>query len=341
MIKIIDNPSFLNQWEKKANHPLQSWFWGEARKKMGLEVLRIAEIKDEKIQNVFQLTFHPFPFSNKKIGYLPRSTFPSEEILNFLYDYGKKNHIIFIKIEPYVKKSQIINSQFQAKNKKYHKIEKSPHPLFPSWTQILDIEKSEEELLKNMYPKTRYNIRLAQKKGVFVKEESNNKGFEIFAKLYFKTCQRQKYFGHNYHYHKIVWKNLKEKIAHILIAYYKNEPLAAYQIWIYKDQAYYPYGGSSEKYRNLMGTNLLMWEAIKLAKKLGAKKFDMWGSLPPNYSPKHPWAGFTRFKKGYGGEFIEMIGSFDLIIKPSWYHIYSFIFPFRQFILNFKRRLFF
>jgi len=338
MIKIIDSKNLINFWEEKAYHPLQSWFWGEARKKMGVEVLRIAEIKNKKIQNVFQITFHPLPFSTKKVGYLPRSVFPSKKVLDFLYDYGKKNNLIFIKIEPYVYQAETRNTKFEIKK---YKIQKSPHPLFPSWTQILDISKDENELLKNMHSKTRYNIRLAQKKGVVVKEESSDKGFKIFANLYFQTCKRQKYFGHNYHYHQIVWETLKEKIAHILIAYYKEEPLAAYQIWIYKNQAYYPYGGSSEKYRNFMGANLLMWEAIKLAKKLGAKKFDMWGSLPPNYSQKHPWAGFTRFKEGYGGKFIEMLGSFDLIINPLWYKIYSFIFPFRQLILKLKQRLFF
>jgi lipid II:glycine glycyltransferase (peptidoglycan interpeptide bridge formation enzyme) len=331
MLKVIEDNSFKNLWEEKANHPLQSWFWGEARKKMGTEILRVAEIKDKKIKNVFQLTLHPLPFFHKKIGYLPRSFFPSDEVLDFLYHFGKKNNLIFIKIEPYEEKSKI-------KNKK---LVLSSHPLFPSWTQIVDLTKSEDELLKSFHPKTRYNIRLAQKKGVIVKEESNEKGFKIFAKLYFDTCRRQKYFGHNYQYHQIVWETLKEKIAHILIAYYQNEPLAAYQIWVYKEVGYYPYGGSSEKFRNFMGANLLMWEAIKFSKKMGAKKFDMWGSLPPNYSPNHPWAGFTRFKKGYNGKFLQMVGSFDLIIDPFFYKLYSLVFPVRELILKIKRQLVF
>jgi Uncharacterized protein involved in methicillin resistance len=204
MLKVIEDNSFKNLWEEKANHPLQSWFWGEARKKMGTEVLKVAEIEDKKIKNVFQITIHPLPFFHKKIGYLPRSVFPSDEVLDFLYHFGKKNNLIFIKIEPYEEKSKI-------KNKK---LAPSSHPLFPSWTQIVDLTKSEDELLKSFHPKTRYNIRLAQKKGVIVKEESNEKGFKIFAKLYFDTCRRQKYFGHNYQYHQIVWETLKEKIAH-------------------------------------------------------------------------------------------------------------------------------
>jgi len=338
MIKVIEENFNQKIFDEKAHHPLQSWAWGEARKKMGLKILRLGEFKKNQLINVYTITFHKIPLISYSIGYLPRSVIPSKEILDFLFQYGKKNKIIFIKTEPYVEKSQILNSKLQTQNKKY-KIQKSPHPLFPDWTQILDIEESEEELLKNMHPKTRYNIKLAQKKGVMVKEESNKTGFEIFSKLYFETCKRQGYFGHNLKYHQIVWESLKNKIAHILIAYYQNEPLAAYQVWVYKNIAYYTYGGSSSKHRNLMGANLLMWEAIKLAKNLGAKKFDMWGSLPPNYLPDHPWAGFTRFKQGYGGKFIQMIGSFDLIINKPLYLFYNLAFILRKIFLMIRKNI--
>jgi len=308
-------------------HPLQSTQWEKARQQMGIETKRIDGLL---------ITIHKIPYTTLKIGYLPRSTFfPSEETLKKFFEFGKKNHLIFIKIEPYVYKSEIRSTKFETNNKRY-KIQKSSHPLFPNWTQILDINKSEDDLLKSFHPKTRYNIRLAQKKGVFVKEMSDNQGFKIFSKLYFDTCNRQHYHGHNLNYHQIVWNNLKNQIAHILIAFYDNQPLAAYQIWIYDQIAYYVYGGSSEKNRHLMGANLLMWEAIKFAKKNRAKKFDMWGSLPPNYSTNHPWAGFTRFKQGYGGRFTEFIGSFDLIINPLMYLFYNIIFQLRKIYLRIR-----
>lgn len=338
MIKVIEenfNPAIFNN---KALHPLQSWEWGEARKKMGLNILRLGEYQKNQLKNVFTLTLHKIPFTSFKIGYLPRCVFPSKEVLEFLFNFGRKNNLIFIKIEPYEKVSSIkyqVSSISENKNLRL-KIINSQHPIFPKWTQILDLTKSEEEILKNMHHKTRYNIRLAQKKGVIVKEMSNNEGFKIFSKLYFETCKRQHYFGHNLKYHQIVWLTLKQKIAHILISFFKNEPLAAYQIWIYKDIAYYVYGGSSEKYRNLMGANLLMWEAIKMAKTKGAKKFDMWGSLPPNYSSNHPWAGFTRFKQGYGGKFVEFIGSFDLVINLFLYSIYNLAYSLRKIYLKLK-----
>ena len=242
MIKIITNDYVISDYNKQAQHPLQTWEWGEARKKMGIEVLRIFDNK-----NVFQLTFHKIPKTNYKVGYLPRSVFPAKDVLDFLYDYGKKNKVIFIKIEPYEEKLKV----------KSQKLVESKHPLFPNWTQVLDLTKEENELLKNMHSKTRYNIHLAEKKGVVVKEMSDEKGFEIFSKLYFETCKRQKYFGHIPKYHKIVWNSLKKNIAHILIAFYNDVPLAAYELFYFKNILYYPYGGTSQEFRNLMASNLL------------------------------------------------------------------------------------
>ncbi|OGK34672.1 hypothetical protein A3A46_00280 [Candidatus Roizmanbacteria bacterium RIFCSPLOWO2_01_FULL_37_13] len=350
-IKIIDESFGKNYYNNVAIHPLQSWEWGQARKKMGIELLRVAEYTNKQIANVFQLTLHPIPYTLFKIGYLPRSKFPSKAFLEYLYDYGKKNNVIFIKIEPYVQKGdnvilnsfqdldlkkQMLNQAQHDKNRNL-KIVQSPHPLFPAWTQLIDLTKSEDDILKNMHQKTRYNIRLAQKKGVTVKEMSDSQGFNIFAKLYFETCKRQKYFGHNYQYHKIVWENLKNNISHIIIAFYQDMPLAAYQLFYFKDTIYYVYGGTSDKLRNLMASNLLMWEAILLGKKLGAKKLDMWGSLPPNYDPHNLWAGFTRFKEGYGGRFMELVGSFDLVIKPVDYKIYNLLKKIRDGFLYLKR----
>lgn len=308
-----------------ALHPMQTWEWGEARKQTGVEVLRLSDGK-----NIFQLTIHPLIpnrlVPNYKIGYLPRSVFPSKEILEYLYDYGKKNKIIFFKIEPDLEKSALFPIPYS--------LVPSPHPLFPEWTQILDLSKTEDELLKSFHSKTRYNIRLAEKKGVVIKEMSNDEGFKIFSKLYFETCKRQKYFGHTPKYHKIIWDNLKKNIAHILIAFYNDVPLAAYELFYFKNTLYYPYGGTSLEYRNLMPSNLLMWEAIKLGKKLGATKFDMWGSLPPNYDMNNPWAGFTRFKEGYNTKFTEFVGSYDLVVNPLLYKIYNFVYLLREFFIT-------
>ncbi len=330
MIKIVDKDFDKKVWNALAIHPLQSWQWGQAREQMGIDVLRIGDFKNEKLTNTFQITFHKLPYLNYSIGYLPRSVLPSKDMLNFMYKYAKQNRIIFIKSEPYEKKKsklEILHS----------KLTTSPHPLFPNWTQIVDLTQTEQQLLAKMHPKTRYNIRLAQKKEVTVREVNNEEGFAIFANLYFKTTKRQHYFGHDYNYHKILWDNLKANLAHLLIAFYKDTPLAAYELFYFQQTLYYPYGGTLDQHRNLMASNLLMWEAIRLGKRLGASKFDLWGSLSPKYSSTpHSWAGFTRFKEGYGGDFIELMGSFDLIAQPSLYKLYNSVHQLREIYLQFK-----
>lgn len=325
-IRALDTSFDKKRFNAAAIHPLQSWEWGEARKKMGIEVLRLGEFSKDQLENVYQLTFHVIPLPGSyKIGYLPRSRWPSKSALDFIAEYAKKNNVVFVKIEPY---------EFGVKPKS---LPRSPHPLFPEWSQILNLNTFEGDLLKSMRPKTRYNIRLAQKKGVIVKEMSDEKGFEIFSRLYFDTCRRQKYFGHTPHYHKTVWEGLKKDIAHIFVASYKDTPLAAYELFRFHDVLYYPYGGTSPEYRNFMAANLLMWESIRFGKKLGAKYFDMWGSLPPQYNEKHPWSGFTRFKQGYGGKFVQFVGSYDLIINPFGYRMYNIIYNLRDIYLQLRK----
>jgi len=331
LYKIPDDFS-PSEYNKFALHPLQTWEWGEARKKTGVEVLRLSDGK-----SVFTLTLHSLVPSHYslvpayKIGYLPRSVFPTKEVFDFLYDYGKKNKIIFFKIE-----SDVLKSSNNGTMKQLNNLLKSKHPLFPTWTQTLDLTKSEDDLLKSFHSKTRYNIRLAGKKNVIVKEMSTEEGFKIFSKLYFDTCKRQKYFGHTPKYHQIVWESMKKNIAHILIAFYNDVPLASYELFYFKNTLYYPYGGTSIEYRNLMASNLLMWEAIKLGKKLGAEKFDMWGSLEPNYDQSNDWAGFTRFKEGYATKFTEFVGSYDLVINPNLYKIYNAVYPLRKIYLKLR-----
>jgi len=329
IVKLITDTNY-STYNNKAKHPLQSWEWGQARKSMGIDVVRVGEYEGEDLETVFQITFHKIPFTPFTVGYLPRSIMPSKQVVETLILEGKKRNSIFIKIEPYVRKKDYEDSNNELSN---FNIKKSNHPLFPNWTQIVDITKSIDELLANMHPKTRYNIGLAQKKGVIVKEMTNDEGFEIFSKLYFETCRRQRYRGHTYEYHKIIFEAMKKNCAHIFIAYLDGTPLCAYELFIFNDVLYYPYGGSSLQNKNVMAPNLLMWEAILFAKSQNAKQFDMWGSMPPDYERNSPWGGFTRFKQGYGGEFVEYMGSFDLVLNPIAYQIYSIAYKARRKLL--------
>ena len=322
-VQIIGDNYDTEKYNAVANHPLQSWEWGEARKDMGIDVLRIGEYDTDVLHNVFQITFHTIPYTPFKIGYVPRSAIPSSEVIQLIHDEGKKRNAIFVKFEP-----------DELKGAKIDKIlKKSSHPLFPDWTQVLDLSASEDELLQKMKPKTRYNIKLAEKKGVLVTEATNTHGFHIFSDLYFKTTERQRYKGHTRKYHQIIFDRLHKDISHILIASFQEEPLAAYHLFLFKDILYYPYGGSSHAHRNFMAPHLLMWEVIKFGKSHGAKKFDMWGSLPAGYSETDPWSGFTRFKEGFGSRFVQFVGSYDLVIDSIMYPIYNLAYRVRKALL--------
>jgi lipid II:glycine glycyltransferase (peptidoglycan interpeptide bridge formation enzyme) len=190
-----------------------------------------------------------------------------------------------------------------------------------------------------MHPKTRYNIGVAKKKGVEVYESIKNADFETYLKLYFETTKRQKYFGHTPSYHRKVWAILKDAgMARIMIAKYQNEPIVAWMLFSFRDTLYYPYGGSSNKYRDVMASNLIAWEAIKLGKKLGFKIFDMWGALGPDANDSDPWFGFHRFKAGYGPIHVEYVGTYDLILKPVLYQTLNFVDSARWALLRASRR---
>ncbi|MBI1863088.1 peptidoglycan bridge formation glycyltransferase FemA/FemB family protein [Candidatus Microgenomates bacterium] len=328
MIRIIEQDYDQATWNAQATHPMQSWEWGLARAKMGIEVIRVGEFEGKHLKNVFQMTLHRVPKTPYRIGYLPRSVFPSQEVVDFLYRYGKAHKLISVKIEP--NETSAAGQDVMKRVNHDKRLTVSPTPLFPKWTQTIDLTESEDELLKQMKSKTRYNVRLAQKKGVVVTEQTNHEGFETFIKLYFETTKRQRYAGHNRQYHETIFNTLKDTIAHILIVEYENKPLAAYELFLFNNVLYYPYGSSSIEQKEVMAPNLIMWEAIRFGKAHGATSFDLWGSLPSDYDKDHIWAGFTRFKEGYGAQFTEMIGSFDLVVMPFAYRAFTVVQKIRE-----------
>lgn len=318
---------------KLTTHPLQSKAWGEFREKTGVKVV---------IEKVWQLTIHKIPYTPWSIGYFPKGPRPDKEMINKLTKIGRENKCIFITLEPNVERG----TEHWALGTSLG-LRPSLRPLFTKYNFVIDLTKTENELLAAMHPKTRYNIRIAQKHGVEVVENNSDKGFKIYLKLYFETTKRQKYFGHTEKYHKLLWKTLQSGkgkaergndtlTARLLIAYYKSIPLVAWFLLEYKDTLYYPYGGSSEQHKNVMASNLVAWEAIKLGKKLGCKKFDLWGALGPNPSPRDPWYGFHRFKEGYGGRLVEYIGSYDLVLNYPLYYLFHLIDKLRWFMLRLK-----
>ena len=305
-------------YNKAVSHVIQSWEWGEFRRKMGLDLVRLGHFESNNLSCAYQLTFHPVPFFKYSIGYLPKGPMPDEKMVEALKTLGQKKNAAFIKIEPNVisDKSKVISDKFRNLG-----LVQSKKSLFTKYNFLIDLTKTEEQLLAAMHPKTRYNIGIAQKKGVEVYESTKEEDFEIYLKLYFETTKRHKYFGHTSSYHKLVWQTLAPvKMARLLIAKYQGEPLVAWMLLNFASTLYYPYGGSSKEYKDVMASNLIAWEAIRLGKKMGLKVFDMWGALAPDAKESNPWYGFHRFKAGYGPAHVEYVGTYDLILKPALYN---------------------
>src|SRR3989344_5165454 len=170
-----------NESEKKAfdslvTHPLQAWEWGEFREKTGVKVIRRIVISGKKPVAAFQLTIHKIPKTNYTIGYIPKCTMPDKTVLEELKSIGKEERCVFIKLEPNIDVSSI---KYQVLSI-FDQLKLSLHPLFTKYTFQLDLTKTEEELLRNMHSKTRYNTRVAQKHGVEVVEDNSGKTFETY-----------------------------------------------------------------------------------------------------------------------------------------------------------------
>lgn len=187
---------------------------------------------------------------------------------------------------------------------------KAKREIQPSKTLILDLDKSEEDLLSQMKKKTRYSIKLAQRKGVKVHK---SRDFEAFWRLLQETAKRQKITTHAKEYYQ---KMLEMPMAELFLAKYQNIPLAAGITIFYQNRATSLHGASSDKIRYLRAPYLLQWERIREAKKRGMRQYDFWGI-------SEKWPGVSQFKRGFGGRIVTYIGTWDLVFQPFWYKLYN------------------
>ena len=240
---------------------------------------------------------------------------------------AKAENAILVKIEPQVGKPYT-----DQENKGFADISdfflnhgcKIGSPFFPKWTFYLDLTKSEDQILEQMHPKTRYNIRLAEKHGVTVSEEKTQESFEDFLRLHFETTKRQGFYAHTPKYYQLMWDTLAPAgMAKLLVARYQKKALAAWLLFTFNNTLYYPYGGSSREFKEVMPNYLMMWETIKFGQKEKCTNFDLWGAPGPNPKESDPWYGFYRFKLGFNPQLVEFIGTYDLITNPTLYPLYN------------------
>ena len=201
---------------------------------------------------------------------------------------------------------------------------------------LIDLHPTEDEMLARMKQKTRYNVRLAEKKGVTVRV-GNLEDLGMLYRMYAETSVRDGFVIRDESYYQTVWKlfmaNAQSPIPDSqlpitipLIAEVDHDPVAAIFLFLFAGRAYYVYGMSRDTHREKMPTYLLQWEAMKRAKSAGCTVYDLWGA-PEVFDESDSMWGVYRFKEGLGGEVVRTLGAWDYAPNALWYKLYAEVMP--------------
>lgn len=225
------------------------------------------------------------------IGNIAKLQRPTYVNFKAIWELVKRERVAVLYLEPSTEPDKSTEISFQSARGSF----------LPAKTIIIDLTKSENELLENMRPKTRYNIKLAQKKGV---EISVSQDIQEFINLWHSSAQKRGMWLSQKQEIEGLFKIFKNK-AKLLLAYKDQELLGGILLTCSINSAFYMYAGSSKTGKQLFVPTLLAWEAIKIAKQMELKYFDFEGIYDKRYSQTNRWKGFSRFKEGFGGQIIE------------------------------------
>jgi lipid II:glycine glycyltransferase (peptidoglycan interpeptide bridge formation enzyme) len=189
----------------------------------------------------------------------------------------------------------------------------------PKRTLVVDLLQDESDILGQMKPKTRYNIKLALKKKLNIRWSRNPKDLKEFWRLFLVTAKRGGFNPHNYRHYSAILKAKSVDLANraeLISASYREKTISVNLLLYFNGAVYYLHGASDNEGRNLMSTYLLHWEAMKRAKKEGCLFYDFWGVDPIK------WPGVTRFKEGFGGKHVDYPPIYEIPLKKVYYEIY-------------------
>jgi lipid II:glycine glycyltransferase (peptidoglycan interpeptide bridge formation enzyme) len=318
-VSISDWNTFLSKYPDA--HLLQTGEWGELKSAFGWDPVRI--IPDDG--PAVQILFRRLPFG-LTLAYMPKPvvsdhlTAVSEEFWAEVDTVCKKRRAVFLKVELDNWGPDIIlhPSSFIL----------SKHNIQPPRTIIIDLCDSEDDILARMKQKTRYNIRLAAKKGVTVRPWND---LSAFHQMMLITGGRDDFGVHSLEYYQRAYELFHPtRMAELLVAEYESKPLAALMVFVRGKRAWYIYGASNNEERNRMPTYLLQWEAMRWARSMGAEEYDLWGvpdeekeTLEAQFTKRSDglW-GVYRFKRGFGGELKRAAQAMDRVYNPLLYRLY-------------------
>lgn len=258
------------------------------------------------------------------------------QTLDFLQALCRKQKAIFLKIDPDVLLGTgIPNTDEEQTNENGLDLQKelkrrgwkfSQDQIQYRNTVLIDLHQSEDELLAAMKQKTRYNIRLAARKGVTVRQGKIDE-LPALYNMYVQTAVRDDFVIRHEEYYLNTWRAfLEADMAKILVAEVEENPVAALILFQFNGTSRYMYGMSTEQSRELMPNHLLQWEAMRLSKQLGCHTYDMWGA-PDVFDESDPMWGVYRFKQGFNGITARHLGAWDYSPHPSLYKAYTQTLP--------------
>ncbi len=350
-------------------HLLQSWEWSQVKARFGWQAIPVAweaagsssSTRQQAAAMILKRTLPAGGFAKKMcVLYIPKG--PNLDwgdaslrgrVLDELQELARKQGAIFIKMDPDVElgtgvpgspeavenqTGQIIRAEFLRRGWRF-----SPDQIQFRNTVLVDLVPGEAELLAGMKQKTRYNVNLAQKKGVTVRR-GTSQDLPMLYRMYAETSVRDGFLIREEEYYQTVWKVFSPAsinpdpgtpFSEPLIAEVEGEPVAAISLFYFARQAVYLFGMSRNQHREKMPNYLLQWEAIKRAKELGCLTYNLWGA-PDEFTEQDPLRGVFRFKEGLGGYVFRSIGAWDYTPNPLLYRLYTHILPRIMDIMRFR-----
>jgi lipid II:glycine glycyltransferase (peptidoglycan interpeptide bridge formation enzyme) len=309
-------------------HVLQTWEWGEVKSKVGWTAERLVFAENGRPRAAAQILRRTLPRTPFGVMYVPKGPALDYQytdllgiVLGHLEEHARRSRAIFVKADPDIPSDapaahcltergwRVSAEQIQYRN-----------------TVVLDLARSEGEIFEAMKPKWRYNIRLAEKRGVRV-EAGNEADLPVFYRLYAETGARDGFLVRQFPYYREVWgRMLRGDLARVLFARVGSETIAGLMLFVFSGRAWFFYGASAGKLRELMPNHLLQWEAIRWAKWHGCREYDFWGA-PDHLAEGEPMYGVYKFKMGFGGRLVERIPAHDFVTGSLLHWLYRAVRP--------------
>jgi len=307
-------------------HLLQAWTWGEFKARWGWRAQRVAIEQDAAILAGAQVLFRRVPFG--AIAYVPKGPVcaPRQDaalapLLAALHAAARAQGAIFLRVEP----------EWEDASEAARLLERygwrAGAAVQPRRTLHIDLTRAPDDILAQMKPKWRYNIHLAERKGVIVRE-GNVRDLDAFYRLSEITARRDRFAIHSRDYYEAAWQLFARRgMATLLVAEVEGQPIAALMAFAFGGKAWYLYGASSDEQRNLMPNHLLQWRAMLWAKTQGCRLYDLWGIPDVEPSTTSLPEGLHRFKAGFGGRVVRYVGAYDYVYRPVLYWLGTKLWP--------------